>query len=207
MPCQPRAVPRRFALLPPSPRTGGRGALFPRWPRGALTDPLREPCQGPGSPPGELRGAGAAPGEPWVPSSLFNFLAVPGRPALTNNGLCPLAAARRYGKSTRAWLVAAAGAQAAQFTYLLPVIISNWCRSVSTRAAGIPYVARSLPGGLGEMTSLLRFAVSGCSTPVFGNVLPPKVHSAKVPCLRMFRTHQALWSQATPKPGKLIKLL
>uniref|UniRef100_A0A8B9ES59 proton-translocating NAD(P)(+) transhydrogenase n=1 Tax=Anser cygnoides TaxID=8845 RepID=A0A8B9ES59_ANSCY len=51
------------------------------------------------------------------------------------------------------------------------------------------------------MTSLLRIAVSGCSTPVFGSVLPPKVHSAKMPCLRMFRTHQVLWSQATPKPG------
>lgn len=57
------------------------------------------------------------------------------------------------------------------------------------------------------MASLLRIAVSGCSTPVFGNVLPPKVHSAKMPCLRMFRTHQMLTSQAAPKPGKLSKLL
>lgn len=57
------------------------------------------------------------------------------------------------------------------------------------------------------MASLLRVAVSGCSTPVFSNVLPPKVHSAKMLCLRMFRTHQMLRAQATPKPGKLIKLL
>nr|XP_009509116.1 PREDICTED: NAD(P) transhydrogenase, mitochondrial-like [Phalacrocorax carbo] len=51
------------------------------------------------------------------------------------------------------------------------------------------------------MASLLRVAVSGYSTPLFGNVLPPKVHSAKMPCLRMFRTHQMLRSQAAPKPG------
>lgn len=57
------------------------------------------------------------------------------------------------------------------------------------------------------MASLLRIAVSGCSTPVFGNVLPPKVRSAKMPCLRMFRTHRMLTSQAAPKPGKLSKLL
>ncbi|NWV44201.1 NNTM protein, partial [Grantiella picta] len=51
------------------------------------------------------------------------------------------------------------------------------------------------------MASLLRAAVSGCSAPVFGNVLPPKARSAKMPCLRMFRTHQVLASQAAPKPG------
>uniref|UniRef100_A0A8C9G2V8 proton-translocating NAD(P)(+) transhydrogenase n=1 Tax=Pavo cristatus TaxID=9049 RepID=A0A8C9G2V8_PAVCR len=51
------------------------------------------------------------------------------------------------------------------------------------------------------MASLLRIAVSGCSVPVLGAVLPPKVHSTKMPCLRMFGTHQALWSQAAPKPG------
>lgn len=33
------------------------------------------------------------------------------------------------------------------------------------------------------------------------------VHSAKMPCLRMFRTRQVLRSQTAPKPGKLIKLL
>lgn len=52
------------------------------------------------------------------------------------------------------------------------------------------------------MASLLRVAVSGCSAPVFGNVFPPRVRSAKMPCLRMFRTHQVLGSQAAPKPGK-----
>ncbi|RLW05376.1 hypothetical protein DV515_00005416 [Chloebia gouldiae] len=51
------------------------------------------------------------------------------------------------------------------------------------------------------MASLLRVAVSGCSAPVFGNVFPPKARSAKVLCLRMFRTHQVLGSQAAPKPG------
>ncbi|NWS00352.1 NAD(P) transhydrogenase, mitochondrial isoform X1 [Motacilla alba alba] len=51
------------------------------------------------------------------------------------------------------------------------------------------------------MASLLRVAVSGCSAPVFGNVFPPKARSAKVLCLRMFRTHQVLGSQAVPKPG------
>lgn len=56
------------------------------------------------------------------------------------------------------------------------------------------------------MASLLRVAVGGCSAPVFGNVLPPKARSAKVLCLRMFRTHQVLGSQAAPKPGKLIKV-
>lgn len=57
------------------------------------------------------------------------------------------------------------------------------------------------------MASLLRVAVSGCSAPVFGNVFPPKACSTKMPCLRMFRTHQVLGSQAAPKPGKLIKVL
>ncbi|NXK66390.1 NNTM protein, partial [Sylvietta virens] len=51
------------------------------------------------------------------------------------------------------------------------------------------------------MASLLRVAVSGCSAPVFGNVFPPKARSARMPCLRMFRTHQVLGSQAAPKPG------
>ncbi|XP_076217234.1 NAD(P) transhydrogenase, mitochondrial-like isoform X3 [Aptenodytes patagonicus] len=51
------------------------------------------------------------------------------------------------------------------------------------------------------MASFLHIAVSWCSTPVFGSVLPPKVHSAKMLCLRMFRTHQMLRSRAAPKPG------
>nr|XP_009942058.1 PREDICTED: NAD(P) transhydrogenase, mitochondrial [Opisthocomus hoazin] len=51
------------------------------------------------------------------------------------------------------------------------------------------------------MASLLRIAVSGCSAPIFGNVLPPKVYSAKTPCLRVFRTYRTLTSQAAPKPG------
>lgn len=57
------------------------------------------------------------------------------------------------------------------------------------------------------MASLLRVAVSECSAPVFGNVFLPKARSAKIPCLRTFRTHQVLGSQAAPKPGKLIKEL
>ncbi|NWT51913.1 NNTM protein, partial [Erythrocercus mccallii] len=51
------------------------------------------------------------------------------------------------------------------------------------------------------MASLLRVAVSGCSAPVFSNVFSPKACSTKMPCLRMFRTHQMLGSQAAPKPG------
>ncbi|NWR36418.1 NNTM protein, partial [Tachuris rubrigastra] len=52
------------------------------------------------------------------------------------------------------------------------------------------------------MASLLRVAVSGRSAPGFGNVLSPKMRSTKtVPFLRMFRTHQMLTSQASPKPG------
>uniref|UniRef100_A0A8V5H404 NAD(P) transhydrogenase, mitochondrial n=1 Tax=Melopsittacus undulatus TaxID=13146 RepID=A0A8V5H404_MELUD len=51
------------------------------------------------------------------------------------------------------------------------------------------------------MASLLRTAVSGCSAPVFSSVLPPNVHSAKMPQLRMFRTHRMLATQAVLKPG------
>lgn len=68
-------------------------------------------------------------------------------------------------------------------------------------------MARSQLRGWGDMASLLRVAVSGCSVPLLGAVLPPKVHSTKMPCLRMFGTHQVLWSQAAPKPGKSIRLL
>ncbi|XP_057274024.1 NAD(P) transhydrogenase, mitochondrial-like, partial [Pezoporus wallicus] len=51
------------------------------------------------------------------------------------------------------------------------------------------------------MASLLRAAVSGCSAPVFCSVLPPNVHSAKMPRLRMFRTHRMLTTRAVLKPG------
>lgn len=99
------------------------------------------------------------------------------------------------------WRAAVLRTSAAEFTYLLPPVIIN-CRFVSPCAAGIPYVARSRLGGRGDMASLLRVAVTGCSVPALGAVLPPKVHSTKMPCLRMFGTHQALWSQAALKPGK-----
>lgn len=102
---------------------------------------------------------------------------------------------------TALWRAAVNQTSAAEFTYLLPPVIINCC-FVSTCAAGIPYVARSQLGGRRDMASLLRIAVTGCSVPALGAVLPPKVHSTKMPCLRMFGTHQALWSQAAPKPGK-----
>ena len=81
------------------------------------------------------------------------------------------------------------------------------CAAGIPNLAGIPNVARSSRRGLGDMASLLRIAVSGCSAPIFGNVLPPKVYSAKTPCLRVFRTYRTLTSQAAPKPGESIKLL
>uniref|UniRef100_A0A7M4FHT9 proton-translocating NAD(P)(+) transhydrogenase n=1 Tax=Crocodylus porosus TaxID=8502 RepID=A0A7M4FHT9_CROPO len=51
------------------------------------------------------------------------------------------------------------------------------------------------------MASLLRVVVSGCSNPLFSNVMLHKILTVKIPCLRTFQTHQVLWCQAPIKPG------
>ncbi|XP_053304053.1 NAD(P) transhydrogenase, mitochondrial [Spea bombifrons] len=51
------------------------------------------------------------------------------------------------------------------------------------------------------MAGLLRSVATSCSSPLFSSVISLKVQTVKTPCLRMFRTHRALWCQQPVKPG------
>lgn len=84
--------------------------------------------------------------------------------------------------------------QPAQFFFSLSLSFSLTCRRRVIPTAQLLLVS--------PMASLLRVVATSCSSPLFSGLACAKtVRTVKTPCVRFFRTHQALSRLASPGNG------